>query len=423
MDHMIWFDMYLYNHLVKKGWHTTAEIFAKEANVDVGSGAVGSSEHLLSDWWSIFYDSYFAKEVQQNATTGKKLMGTGPLSQQSRMPAFEMNKRCPVHLPSKWRISGQQETSFLGPKMSDEQWLKRLAGNFGTNAPLRINESLNLSSSARTETSMRNPCIPPQQNFNLSPLQQEIDHLNLRATTRSMPLYGMPKKMSPKIHGPNSTVMHYGDSTTLNSWLLTHAPQGQQEHLAHLIAPASGRAMSPQLGSSSTLDTRNMMLPRNNMDGKVEQKTATALHLNRNDSVATPRQRLPPIKKRVHLAIAGQGARLQTAEQQDKRSKQFVEPLQKVCLPPDQNESTTSQGQHLPNGGKGVNLQVMEQRQHGPQTGGGTRTFSSILATESSLASNIPSKTDQVSQLNHTWMNLSMLPKRIAVFLRKMLMT
>ncbi|KAM3239068.1 hypothetical protein P3L10_014101 [Capsicum annuum] len=62
-------DKYIYNYLVTKGLHETAEIFAIEANVvNPRNVAIESPEGYLMEWWDGFYDiynTYQAEKVQR----------------------------------------------------------------------------------------------------------------------------------------------------------------------------------------------------------------------------------------------------------------------------------------------------------------------------------------------------------------------
>ncbi|KAI3466684.1 hypothetical protein Pfo_023347 [Paulownia fortunei] len=54
-------DLYIHNYLIRKNMHTTAEIFAREANFYPKAVAINPPEGFLSEWWSLFWSVYSAK--------------------------------------------------------------------------------------------------------------------------------------------------------------------------------------------------------------------------------------------------------------------------------------------------------------------------------------------------------------------------
>ncbi|WMV17902.1 hypothetical protein MTR67_011287 [Solanum verrucosum] len=62
----IMLDKYLYNYLVKKGLHLTAELFAIEANVvNPDTVAIESPEGLLMEWWDVFYEKFSSNQAKR----------------------------------------------------------------------------------------------------------------------------------------------------------------------------------------------------------------------------------------------------------------------------------------------------------------------------------------------------------------------
>ncbi|GMH15831.1 hypothetical protein Nepgr_017672 [Nepenthes gracilis] len=270
------FNIYLHDYLVKRNMHKTAEIFAQEANVPVHPIVIDSPEGFLSEWWMIFSDVYFCPMTNHFATTenafgsimmvpppppppqqsvtthytglaasikGKQIMGAVTQNQHSQMPEFELNQKYPGQFPLVSNFGGmwgQQEAPMSAAKIIHNH--------------------------------------PPRQLFKHTPLHQGLSYVNLGSTAQGLPLYGLSKEILLPTHEAHVTMIDNVVSTTpLNGLPLIGAdqiplslkppiPQGHHELLSQLQACIPGRAIFSPLGSSSTLDTRNMMLSRNNLD-------------------------------------------------------------------------------------------------------------------------------------------------------------
>ncbi|KAL3615089.1 hypothetical protein CASFOL_040750 [Castilleja foliolosa] len=83
-DPQMMLDLYLHNYFTKKNMHTTADIFAREANFHPRAVAIENPEGFLSEWWSIFWSIFSAKfpehTVQENGTGPSNFNLTMPMS-------------------------------------------------------------------------------------------------------------------------------------------------------------------------------------------------------------------------------------------------------------------------------------------------------------------------------------------------------
>ncbi|GFZ06204.1 hypothetical protein Acr_18g0003740 [Actinidia rufa] len=57
-DHVKMLNLYIYDYMVKKNMHRSAEIFAQEANVGQNPVAINEQYGFLIDWWTIFWNLY-----------------------------------------------------------------------------------------------------------------------------------------------------------------------------------------------------------------------------------------------------------------------------------------------------------------------------------------------------------------------------
>ncbi|XP_012830367.1 PREDICTED: uncharacterized protein LOC105951465 [Erythranthe guttata] len=71
-------DLYIYNHLIRRNRHTTAEIFTREANFHPTPVALDPPEGFLSEWWSIFWSVYSARYPEETGDSSSKSNGNGP---------------------------------------------------------------------------------------------------------------------------------------------------------------------------------------------------------------------------------------------------------------------------------------------------------------------------------------------------------
>ncbi|XP_022845384.1 transcriptional corepressor LEUNIG_HOMOLOG-like isoform X2 [Olea europaea var. sylvestris] len=54
-------DLYIHDYMVRNNMHTSADIFAREAEVIPNVHAINPRKELLTDWWSLFLDVYNAR--------------------------------------------------------------------------------------------------------------------------------------------------------------------------------------------------------------------------------------------------------------------------------------------------------------------------------------------------------------------------
>ncbi|KAI3800403.1 hypothetical protein L1987_28493 [Smallanthus sonchifolius] len=51
-------NLYILDHIRNLGMHQTAEVFSREAGISEADSGLNLPDNFLSDWWSIFWDSY-----------------------------------------------------------------------------------------------------------------------------------------------------------------------------------------------------------------------------------------------------------------------------------------------------------------------------------------------------------------------------
>ncbi|KAJ0967184.1 hypothetical protein J5N97_024101 [Dioscorea zingiberensis] len=71
MDHQPWdaekmLKHYIYDYMIKKNLHASAEAFKNEVDIPLGSVVIDDSEGgFLLEWWEIFSELYFSKMTNQ----------------------------------------------------------------------------------------------------------------------------------------------------------------------------------------------------------------------------------------------------------------------------------------------------------------------------------------------------------------------
>ncbi|KAI3456250.1 hypothetical protein Pfo_012913 [Paulownia fortunei] len=87
-------DMYIHDYMIRKNMHTTAEIFAKEADVCPKSVVINPPEGFLSEWWSLFWDLYYAKlskHPQAAQVSSSKATQNAPQNVHPVLPVPDVN--------------------------------------------------------------------------------------------------------------------------------------------------------------------------------------------------------------------------------------------------------------------------------------------------------------------------------------------
>ncbi|GFP88648.1 transcriptional corepressor leunig [Phtheirospermum japonicum] len=105
-DPQMMLDLYLHNYLTKKNMHTTAEIFAREANFYPKGVAIEHPEGFLSEWWSIFW-SMFSNKFPEHTVQDN---GSGPSNSNPAMPSpnfnYMLQNMCPTMPPGFPNVAG-----------------------------------------------------------------------------------------------------------------------------------------------------------------------------------------------------------------------------------------------------------------------------------------------------------------------------
>ncbi|GFQ07647.1 transcriptional corepressor leunig [Phtheirospermum japonicum] len=117
-DPQMMLDLYLHNYLTKKNMHTTAEIFAREANFYPKGVAIEHPEGFLSEWWSIFW-SMFSNKFPEHTVQDN---GSGPSNSKPAIPSPDFNymlqNMCPTMPPG--------FPNLAGPSVMQMQEIKNL---------------------------------------------------------------------------------------------------------------------------------------------------------------------------------------------------------------------------------------------------------------------------------------------------------
>ncbi|KAL7142670.1 hypothetical protein ABFS83_08G139500 [Erythranthe nasuta] len=150
-------DLYIYNHLIRRNRHTTAEIFTREANFHPTPVALDPPEGFLSEWWSIFWSVYSARYPEETGDSSSKSNGNGP---QHVQPAVLQNPN----------LNHMQQNPY--PTMQ-RQALPNMLQNAGPTIIPRPNNIGNIlqGSNLSTMTPFPGLKLAPFSGFNMTPGQ------------------------------------------------------------------------------------------------------------------------------------------------------------------------------------------------------------------------------------------------------------
>ncbi|KAL9146370.1 hypothetical protein ABFS82_13G105800 [Erythranthe guttata] len=62
-------DLYVYDYMIRKNMHQSAQNFMREAGVTPKTVEIGSAEGFLVEWWSLFWDVYTGRLAKNTRTT------------------------------------------------------------------------------------------------------------------------------------------------------------------------------------------------------------------------------------------------------------------------------------------------------------------------------------------------------------------
>ncbi|KAL2244446.1 UNVERIFIED_CONTAM: Transcriptional corepressor [Sesamum indicum] len=101
-------DLYIYDYLIRKNLHLTAETFSREAGVHPKSVAIDPPEGFLQEWWSLFWDLYsgklrkLAQEAQPSSSKATENAGYVPQNVHPVVPmpdvSYMLQNTCPAVL-------------------------------------------------------------------------------------------------------------------------------------------------------------------------------------------------------------------------------------------------------------------------------------------------------------------------------------
>ncbi|KAK4439956.1 Transcriptional corepressor LEUNIG [Sesamum alatum] len=101
-------DLYIYDYLIRKNLHLTAETFCREAGVHPKSVALDPPDGFLQEWWSLFWDLYSGKlrkhalEAQPSSSKATENAGYVPQNVHPVVPVPDMSymlqNTCPTML-------------------------------------------------------------------------------------------------------------------------------------------------------------------------------------------------------------------------------------------------------------------------------------------------------------------------------------
>ncbi|XP_050287033.1 transcriptional corepressor LEUNIG-like isoform X1 [Quercus robur] len=285
------FELYLLDYMVKKNMHKTAQIFRKEAKVCNNPVVIDSAEGFLYEWWSIFYDVYASRQLQDQqakaeaSTEATQMTENEQQNIYSAMPQLAINQHRPGKLPvinDFDKMLGQPASCLLAAKMYEER-LRHPTRTFEPNLRLVDVSKLNLPKSPVSSSH------PQQQIHKQANQQGNRNDIGMEKTVTMDPmLYGIPKLKLP-ISRPHDAGMNEGvNSSLLDGWPLTvlnpvlqapsytHqfqmlTPECQQALLAQVLSCTPGNQTDTFPGSPANFASPNVMLPKIELSVNDEQ--------------------------------------------------------------------------------------------------------------------------------------------------------
>ncbi|KNA23225.1 hypothetical protein SOVF_026770 isoform D [Spinacia oleracea] len=292
------FQKYLYDYMVKKNMHRTAEVFAKEANADVCSvdsysvlvfgaeratKAIDSPQGFLAEWWSIFHDVYSYMQPQHVQATetvsnkGKQVTGTSSQSPCSETSKFVVNPQSSVQFPIGSHCDNM--LTHVSPKTCEGVNHKRVTRKFDTDSQTST-ETRSSSKIAGSSPSkpQRNPRKQVQQRQDkkraathgttpiISSIHAEPTSIGSESALNSEPLNGWP------LIGANQVSPRLGHQV-LNSYLQSANNQTQVDMpISQFVASTSAKTL-PSFPLTSDLDMllRNRIDKKNGLNGRDEE--------------------------------------------------------------------------------------------------------------------------------------------------------
>uniref|UniRef100_A0A803LQ00 Uncharacterized protein n=1 Tax=Chenopodium quinoa TaxID=63459 RepID=A0A803LQ00_CHEQI len=253
------FHKYLYDYMVKKNMHKTAEVFAKEANADICSvvSAIDSPQGFLAEWWSIFHDVYFymyphhAQTTETVSNKGKQVSGTTSHSPCSEASKFVINPQSSVQFP----IGSHCDNILtqLSPKTCDGANHKRMTRKSDTNS--QINTETRGSSKLAGNSPRVRQCA---QLCTAERMAADCECLISSFLFGISPLMGT-NQVSPRLG--HQVLNSYLQSAHNQSQVDMPLSQSQQEIFAQFLASTSAKTL-PSFPLTSDLD----MLLKNGID-------------------------------------------------------------------------------------------------------------------------------------------------------------
>ncbi|KAK4399131.1 Transcriptional corepressor LEUNIG [Sesamum angolense] len=122
-------DLYIYDYLIRKNLHLTAETFSREAGVHPKSVAIDPPEGFLQEWWSLFWDLYSGKlrkldqEAQPSSSKATENAGYMPQNVHPVVPmpdvSYMLQNTCPAVLrpPFPYPLQNASPPTMPSPDM------------------------------------------------------------------------------------------------------------------------------------------------------------------------------------------------------------------------------------------------------------------------------------------------------------------
>ncbi|KAH6792927.1 LEUNIG-like protein [Perilla frutescens var. hirtella] len=253
-------DLYIYDYLVRKNMHTTADILAQEADIHPKSVVINPPEGFLSEWWSLFWDVYSSR-VPNNPQAGQGSSSQPPVNDGSlpqnahpgsTMPdvSYMLQNICPTTprtgLPN--LLQTANPTAMPRPDM----------GSFLPNSFPMMMPNTNMSQEqmmaellaqrAREQEHLR---LPPRN------LDANSNVINVDQLASMLPMAGSSSRRQKKVNNrrqhPVTNDVNYGTGMrrTIPSELTPHAPRLIQDDIGHADAGSSASSNSACPDTSS----------------------------------------------------------------------------------------------------------------------------------------------------------------------------
>ncbi|KAK2447287.1 transcriptional corepressor LEUNIG [Trifolium repens] len=154
------FHRYVHEYMIKRGMHDSAEIFMNEANVPetlpidmqiVNSMFDDSSEGVLHEWWSVFYEIFLSKlrsrqefEPQSPNMAVPRMIDTSTNISSFRIPQMSMNEQRPQQFQASSSFNNmmaQTASRSMPPRQHNNNTLGNLAEHIDPSLVAHINEN------------------------------------------------------------------------------------------------------------------------------------------------------------------------------------------------------------------------------------------------------------------------------------------